>query len=108
MALRWSEPAVDDVQAIHSYIARDSAAHAERVVRALMRAAEGLARLPYTGHASHDVAGVRERPLARWRYTLIYRVVADLRAETGEADIAIVRVLGPGQQVAATAVQEPS
>lgn len=65
----------------------------------MLRAAEGLVALPFVGHAGRDVAGARERPLARRHYTLIYRVVADRRSEGGDADIAILRLLGPGQQV---------
>ena len=98
MALIWSDPAIEDMEGIYAYIARDSVQQAERVVRALTRAAEGLVTLPFVGHASKDVEGERERPLARWNYTLIYRVVADRRAEGGEAEIEIVRILGPGQQ----------
>jgi hypothetical protein len=45
-----------------------------------------------------DVEGERERPLSRWGYVLIYRVIADGRSHGAEADIEIVRVLGPGQQ----------
>jgi len=100
MALRWSDPAIEDLQRIHGYIACDSIAQAERVVRALLRAAEGLVVLPFTGHSSKDVVGARERPLSRWPYTLIYLVRADHRPDGGEADIAIMRVLGPGQQLA--------
>ena len=98
MALVWSDPAIVDMQGIYMYIARDSTQQAERVVRALTRAAEGLVPLPFVGHESKDVEGERERPLSRWNYTLIYRVIADRRAEGGEAEIEIVRVLGPGQQ----------
>lgn len=98
MALIWSEPAIDDIQSIFAYIARDSATQAERVVQTLMRAAEGLVALPFTGRASRDVEGERERSLTRWHYTLIYHVIADRRADDGEADVEIVRVLGPGQQ----------
>ena len=98
MALIWSDPAIEDVQAIYTFIARDSARQAERVVRTLTRAAEGLVTLPFVGHESKDVEGERERPLSRWNYTLIYRVIADRREQSGEAEIEIVRILGPGQQ----------
>lgn len=98
MALIWSDPAIEDVQVIYTYIARDSATQVERVVHTLTRAAEGLVTLPFIGHESKDVAGERERPLSRWNYTLIYRVIADRREEGGEAEIEIVRILGPGQQ----------
>jgi plasmid stabilization system protein ParE len=98
VALRWSDPAVDDLCAIHAYIARDSQKQAERVVQTLLQAAEGLVSMPWIGHPSRDVEGERERPLSRWNYTVIYRVVLDRRAEGGEADIEIVRILGPGQQ----------
>lgn len=98
MALIWSDPATQDLERIHTFIARDSAKQAERVVRTLMRAAEGLVTLPFVGRRSKDLEGVRERPLSRWNYTLIYRVVADQHAEGGEARIEIMRILGPGQQ----------
>lgn len=98
MAPRWSDPAIDDIQGIHSSIARDSATQAERVVYTLVRAAEGLVTLPFTGRASKDVEGERERPLSRWNYTVIYRVIADRRAQGGEAEIEIVCILDPGQQ----------
>lgn len=98
MALIWSDPAIEDLQRIYAYIARDSEKQAERVIRALTRSAEGLVTLPFVGSASKDVEGQRERPLSRWNYTLSYRVIADRRAEGGEAEIAIVRVLGPGRQ----------
>jgi hypothetical protein len=55
--------------------------------------------MPWIGHPSRDVEGERERPLSRWNYTVIYRVALDRRAEGGEADIEIVRILGPGPQV---------
>ena len=98
MALIWSDPAIDDLQGIYAYIAQDSVMQAERVVRTLTRAAEGLVTLPFVGHMSKDVEGVRERPLSRWNYSLIYRVVADRRAEGGEAEVEIMRILGSGQQ----------
>jgi plasmid stabilization system protein ParE len=98
MSLIWSDPAIDDLERIYAYIVRDSAKQAERVVQTLARAAEGLVALPFIGHMSKDVEGTRERPLSRWNYTLIYRVAADRRAVGGEAEIEIIRVLGPGQQ----------
>jgi plasmid stabilization system protein ParE len=98
MALIWSEPAIEDLLGIHAYIARDSVQHADRVVQAITRAAEGLVTFPFVGRVSKDVAGERERPLSRWGYLLIYRILADHRAAGGKADIAIVRILGSGQQ----------
>ena len=98
MALRWSDSAIADLEHIQGYIARASPEEAQRVLRALFRAAEGLLIMPFVGHASSDVAGERERPLSRWGYVLIYRVIADHRTRDGEADVEVVRVLGPGQQ----------
>jgi toxin ParE1/3/4 len=98
MALTWSDPAIDDLEGIYTYIARDSAKQAERVTQTPALAAEGLVTMPFVGHMSRDAEGVRERPLSRWSYTLIYRVVEDRRAEGGQAEIEIIRVLGPGQR----------
>ncbi|HEY8286324.1 MAG TPA: type II toxin-antitoxin system RelE/ParE family toxin [Chloroflexota bacterium] len=98
MALRWSDSSISDLEPIQEYNTRDSTKQAQRVVGALFRAAEGLVTLPFVGQANMDVEGERERPLSRWGYVLIYRVIADGRSHGGEADIEIVRVLGPGQQ----------
>ncbi len=98
MPLRWSDPAIGDLDGIYSYIAQDSQKQAERVVQTILRAAEGLVTLPFVGRLSKEVEGTRERPLTRWNYTLIYRVIADRRAAGDPAEIEILRILGPGQQ----------
>ena len=98
MPLIWSDPAIDDLAGIYTYIARAGARQAERVLRTLSRAAEGLVTLPFVDHMSTELEGTRERPLSRWPYSLIYCVVADRRARGGEAEIEIIRVLGPEQQ----------
>jgi len=98
MPLIWSDPSIDDLERIPAYIARDSARQAERVVRTITRAAEGLVTWQFVGHMSKDVEGTRERPLSRWNYSLIYRVITDRRLQGEGAEVEILRVLGPGQQ----------
>lgn len=97
MSLRWSDAALADLVSHHDYIARDSDEQARRVVQTILDAADGLLVFPQLGKAS-DVAGLRERVLARLPYTIVYRVVEDRRDEGVEPIIEIARVLHDRQK----------
>jgi toxin ParE1/3/4 len=45
----WSPRALDDVEAIASYIARDSAAYASAVVAKIIKTTRTLRRFPFSG-----------------------------------------------------------
>jgi len=94
MSLHWSDAALADIGAHHDYIARDSPEQARKVVQAILDASDGLLTFPQLGKAS-EVAGLRERVLARLPYTIVYRVVADRHEDSKdrmEPSIEIVRV----------------
>jgi len=97
VSLRWSDAALEDLIGHHDYIARDSEEGARKVVQTILDAADGLLIFPQLGKAS-EVAGLRERVLARLPYTIVYRVIEDRREEGREPVVEIARVLQDRQE----------
>ena len=75
MKIVWSEPAVDDLEAIRDYIARDSEVYARSFVAELLGAVDRLEDFPESGR---QVPEAEDRPEIReviYRgYRLIYRL----------------------------------
>ncbi len=94
MSIVWTAPAVDSLQAIHDYIAHDSAFYAALFVNRLIDAAESLDSFPERGREvpeAHD-PGIRE--LLFQHYRIIYRPGEDateiLAIVHGARDLAMV------------------
>ncbi len=73
MKLRWTAPALRDLEEIGDYIARDNPASAGRVVSVILDQAEGLTTHPHLGRAGR-VPNTRERVIADTPYLVPYRV----------------------------------
>ena len=73
----WSPEAVADVEAIASYIARDSAAYAQAVVEKILETARQVGEFPFLGRMIPELAQdpIRERFV--YSYRLIYRIRND-------------------------------
>jgi toxin ParE1/3/4 len=72
MRVRWSEPAVADLVAIHDYIGRDSPHFAQRFVERLIAAVEPLKSFPQLGRLVPEGDG-RHREILVASYRIIYR-----------------------------------
>ena len=59
--LRWSPRSVDDLQAIHDFIARDSSRYADLVSQRMAAAAERLVEFPEIGRIVPEVGESRLR-----------------------------------------------
>jgi toxin ParE1/3/4 len=70
----WSPEALDDVDAIAEYIARDSAFYAEAVVTRIKEVSRSLNQLPNRGRVVPEIGlpPIREIPI--YSYRLIYRI----------------------------------
>jgi len=68
--VRWSQPALEDLRAIHDFIARDSPSAAGTVMQRLLDDTERLALFPASGRKLQ--IGYREIIVGRHR--VIYRV----------------------------------
>ena len=81
--------AQDDLRATYAYYAERSPAAADRVVGAILNAANGLAQFPLMGRHG-AVPGTRERIVTRFPYRIVYQIVDDT--------IEVLRVIHTAQQ----------
>jgi plasmid stabilization system protein ParE len=76
--LRWSPRSVDDLEAIHDFIARDSSRYADLVSRRIVAATERLIQFPEIGRIVPEVGEPRLRELIVRPFRVVYRVRVDL------------------------------
>ena len=76
--LRWTPQAADDLEAIHSFIARDSRHYARLVIERLVQAAELTRRFPDSGRVVPELGKPEIREVIRRPYRLVYRRRAEL------------------------------
>ncbi|MCU0916765.1 MAG: type II toxin-antitoxin system RelE/ParE family toxin [Planctomycetes bacterium] len=78
MTILWTEPSLDDLQAIRDYIARDSETYAGDFVGSILSAVDRLSTFPRLGRVVPEA----DRPDIReliWRgYRIIYRADQDV------------------------------
>jgi plasmid stabilization system protein ParE len=70
----WSPRALDDVDSIASYIARDSTAHASAVVAKIVQSTRTLRHFPFAGRIVPELEDPAIRELFVFSYRVIYRV----------------------------------
>ena len=76
--VRWTPQAVDDLQAIHDFVARDSSRYAEAEVSRILEAVDRIELFPRSGRVvpeydREDVREIIERP-----YRVVYRVQPEI------------------------------
>ncbi|HEV2146237.1 MAG TPA: type II toxin-antitoxin system RelE/ParE family toxin [Longimicrobiaceae bacterium] len=74
----WSPAALEDVEAIAEYIARDSAQYAAAVVRKFRDTARSLREFPRSGRSVPEFEDESIREKLVYSYRLIYRIEAGL------------------------------
>jgi addiction module RelE/StbE family toxin len=70
----WSDEAVEDLQQISDYIARDSGHYARVVVRRILESTRKLSRYPPIGRVVPEVGDEAFREILVHSYRVIYRV----------------------------------
>lgn len=73
----WAEPAVNDLQAIVEYIARDSRTYAERFAYKVLEASKRVGLFPRSGRIVPEFDDADIRELIYGSYRIIYLVGAD-------------------------------
>lgn len=73
-AVVWSPEALEDVEAIAAYIARDSAYYAASVVEKLLLAGANLKQFPQMGRVVPELNQPNIRECFVYSYRLIYRI----------------------------------
>ncbi|MDO8293289.1 MAG: type II toxin-antitoxin system RelE/ParE family toxin [Gallionella sp.] len=76
MRLRYLTSAYHDLQLIFEYIARENPAAARRVITAIRKEAQTLAKHPHIGRPG-QVEGTREQVHGHYPYIIAYRVRGD-------------------------------
>jgi toxin ParE1/3/4 len=70
----WSETALEDVDAIAAYIARDSAHYAAAVVRRILTSTRQLGEHPWSGRVVPELEDPSIREILVYSYRVVYRV----------------------------------
>ncbi|WP_420237115.1 type II toxin-antitoxin system RelE/ParE family toxin [Telmatobacter bradus] len=71
MKVFWSPLAIEDLEAIHAYIAEENPSAARKIAQIICSAAEKLADFPELGRAGR-VTGTRELVVAGTAYIVVY------------------------------------
>ena len=73
----WSPNAIEDVDEIASYIAKDSVAYAAAVVRKILDTTRNLSNFPLSGRIVAELGDPAIREKLVYSYRIIYRVEAE-------------------------------
>lgn len=73
-ALVWSPEAIEDIEAIVTYIERDSPWYAKAVASKIVETAEGIPQYPELGRLVPEIGDIAIRERFVHRYRIIYRV----------------------------------
>jgi addiction module RelE/StbE family toxin len=73
----WSPNAIEDVDEIASYIAKDSVAYAAAVVRKILDTTRNLSNFPLSGRIVPELGDPAIREKLVYSYRVIYRVEAE-------------------------------
>jgi toxin ParE1/3/4 len=76
MKIRWTRPALGDLEAIGDYVARDKPVAAAQLVEAIFAQVDLLARHPHVGRPGR-IPGTRELVVTGSPYIVPYRVRND-------------------------------
>ena len=74
MKIVWTDPAIDDLQSIRDYIARDSELYADNFISSILMAVERLESFPQIGRVTPEAGNPEIRELFLGSYRIIYRI----------------------------------
>ena len=72
--LIWSDEALDDIDGIARFIARDSLHHAKRVVAALFELSDGIVEQPMSGRVVPEYGREEMRERFLYSYRMVYEI----------------------------------
>lgn len=75
--VKWSEPALDDLENIAAYIAKDSPIYASTIVREVRDAARSISFMPLRGRMVPELEDETVREIFVRQYRLVYRIKQD-------------------------------
>ena len=78
MKILWTDPSIEDLRNLHSYIAKDSEVYASSFVERIILAVEKLTNFPRLGRVVPEAENETIRELLYHNYRLIYRINGDM------------------------------
>lgn len=78
MKILWTDPAIEDLRNLHSYIAKDSEVYASSFVERIILVVEKLANFPRLGRVVPEAEKETLRELLYHNYRIIYRINGEL------------------------------
>ena len=78
MKVLWTEPAVNDLEAIRDYIARDSELYAASFIEKILFSVDTLVNLPDIGRKVPEADNPNIRELLIQKYRIVYRIHKDI------------------------------
>ncbi len=70
----WTPQAVEDVEAIHRYVARDSVRYADLLVERIVEAIERVGAFPLSGRVVPEIGDEAIREVVHGNYRIVYRI----------------------------------
>ena len=77
----WTDAAIEDLDEIGEWIAKDSVKYAERTVEKLFNAPDILEEHPKAGPMSSEFNDETIRQLIRGNFSIVYRIVNEFRID---------------------------
>lgn len=74
MKVQWTVPAIDDLESIRTYIARDSDFYAARFVEKIIDTVENLTVFPEIGRVVPEAEDPRIREIIFQNFRIMYRI----------------------------------
>jgi toxin ParE1/3/4 len=74
MKIEWTQPAVEDLESIRDYIARDSEYYAALFIEKIIATVEKLEKFPMLGKTVHVTESSNIREVFFQNYRIIYRI----------------------------------
>ncbi len=74
----WAPQAIEDVEAIRAYVARDSPSYADLLVERIVAAVTRLENHPLSGRVVPEVGDESLREVIHGGYRIVYRLKADI------------------------------
>ena len=76
--ITWAPQAIEDVEAIRAYVARDSARYADLVVERIVAAVTRLESHPLSGRVVPEAGDESLREVIHRNYRIVYRLRSDM------------------------------
>jgi len=77
MKIKWTEPAVRDLENVRDYISRDSEYYGLVIVERIFGAVEKLSRFPNVGRQVPEMSNSNIREILLHNYRIIYKIDED-------------------------------